>query len=155
MFFAEQAWDSVAKKIPAGMKEAFGFQNLEEINNSSVGEPIRMYYWQDGEMITSNTYRVPILVEGKMVSLLTVSANENMTSDDFGGSLLARNIQLISDEYRVNVTGILRIHSLQSDFLIFEEGGISYFIPVTPHTLQNLSQKNILKLNDVATLTQR
>jgi len=152
--FAEQVWDSIAKKIPQGMEEAFGFRSFEDIENSSIGEPVKMYYWQEGNMVASNNYRVPILVEGKMVSLLTVSANEDMTSNDFGGSLLAHNIQLISEKYRVNITGILRIHLLRTDFLIFEKDNTSYFIPLTAHTLQDLSQKNILKINDIMTITK-
>jgi len=155
--FAEQAWFSAAQKIPAGMEEAFGFKNLEEIEKSSIGEPIRMYYWQgreDGEIITSNTYRFPILVDGKKVSLLTVSTDGEMTSEDFGGAILARNIQDISDAYQVKITGILRIHIINSDFLVFEEKNISYFIPVVPHTLSNLSQKNVLELNDIVTIVR-
>jgi hypothetical protein len=150
--FAEQAWESTAQKIPTGREQDFGFNTLEEIQNSTVGEPIRMFYWQDETMITSNMYRVPILVDGKMVALLTVSANEDMTSDDFGGAQLARNIQLISDEYQVKITGILRIHPLSIDFLIFDKENTSYFIPATPQTLRNLSQRNILERNEVVTL---
>ena len=73
--FAEQAWDSVAKKIPVGMEEPFGFKNREEIENSNIGNPIRMFYWENGAMVASNDYRVPILVNGNKASLLTVSAN--------------------------------------------------------------------------------
>jgi hypothetical protein len=154
MLFAEQEWHSVAQKIPIGMEEAFGFKNREEVENSSIGIPIRMFYWENGTMVASNDYRLPIKKKKKMVSLLTVSANEEMNTGDFGGSQLARNIQLISDEYRVNIIGILRVHTLSSDFLIFNEKNTSYFIPVTSQTLQNLSQKTILERHEVATLIQ-
>jgi hypothetical protein len=153
--FAKHAWDSVAKKIPTGMEESFGFRNWEEIENSSVGNPVKMYYWQDGAMIASNTFRFPILVDEKMVSLLSVFADEGLHIGDFGGSQLARYIQLISDEYEVKATGILRIHSMRTDFLIFEKNSTSYFIPVTPETLQNLSNRTILNIDDILAITQK
>ncbi|MCL2073111.1 MAG: hypothetical protein FWH18_04260 [Marinilabiliaceae bacterium] len=150
--FAAQSWDSISKKIPSGMEETFGFNDLEEIKNSSFGMPIRMYYWQNNEMIESYTFRVPIIVNEKMVSLLTVSAENEMTTGDFGASLLAQNIQLISDYYNVTIIGILRVHSITTDFLIFEDINISYFIPVLPSVLQNLSQRNILTIKDISTI---
>jgi hypothetical protein len=150
--FAEQAWESTAQKIPTGREKDFGFNNAEEIQKSTMGEPIRMFYWQNEAVVTSNTYRVPILVDGKMVSLLTVSADGEMSAGDFGGSQLARSIQQISDAYQIKTTGILRIHAMSTDFLIFDEKNVSHFVPITPQTLQNLSQKNILELNEVVTL---
>ena len=150
--FAAKSWDSISQKIPPGMEEAFGFNDLEEIRNSSFGIPIKMYYWQNDNMIESNTYRVPIVVNGKMVSLLTVSADNEMTTGDFGATLLAQNIQLISDSYQVKITGILRVHSITTDFLIFAEMNTSYFIQVTPSVLQNLSQKNVLTITDISTI---
>jgi len=150
--FAEQQWDLVYKKIPEGMESQFGFQSHEDMVNAKMGNPIEMYYWGENNIVKSQTYRVPVLVNGKMVSFLTVSAGEEMTTGDFGGSQLAQTIQIIADQYNVEPYGILRIYSITSDFFIFDNHGIFNFISISSHNYNSSEPKNILDIEDIRQL---
>ena len=152
--FAIQKWDSISKKIPEGMEQEFGFQSQNEMANATMGEPIMMYYWKEGNMVESQIYRVPVLVEGKMVSLLSVSNEQQLNTGDFGASQLARTVQAISEKYKVKVQGILRIHSLFSDYFMFENNGIINFIPISTFHHEKPSQSNILNIEDIKRLTE-
>ena len=129
--FATEQWGNVAQKIPSGQEELYGFQDQNEIAHATMGTPIRMFFWQDNNIIESQTYRVPVMVEGKMVSLLTVSLGEKMSVEDFGGNVLAQAIQEISEKNGVEPYGILRVYSIVSDFYIINENNNLSYIPIS------------------------
>lgn len=137
MKFATEQLDSIFNKIPKGMESQFGFQSLEDMENATIGNPIGMYYWKENDIIESPIYRVPILVDGKMVSLLTVSTEEQLTVGDFGSNQLAQTVQKIADMYNINPLGILRVYSISSDFLMFKNSeGDFQFIPMSKPTVE-------------------
>ena len=131
--FATEQWDYVAKKIPAGKEELYGFQDQNEIAHATMGTPIRMFFWKENNIIESQIYRVPVMVEEKMVSLLTVSSGNEMSVEDFGGSVLIKVIQEISEKNGVKPYGILRVHSISSDFYIINENSNLSYILISPN----------------------
>ncbi len=141
--FAEQNWADIAKKIPQGMENQFGFQSVSEIQKASLGQPIKMYHWGNNTVIDSKVYRVPVMVDQKMVSLLTVEAKDRMVLGDFGGAQLAQKIQSIADQSGVVLHGILRVYSKSSDFLIFQQNNEPVFIPISSYIQYNTDSKGI------------
>ena len=73
------------------------------------------------------------MVEEKMVSLLTVSSGEKMSVEDFGGSVLIKAIQEISEKNEVKPYGILRVHPISSDFYIINENDDLNYILISPN----------------------
>ena len=131
------------------MEWQFGFRSADELANATMGIPINMYYWENNNIVKSQTYRVPVLVNGRMVSLLTVLADEKMSAGDFGANRLAHIIQNLVDTHKVYPVGILRIYSITSDFFMFLTGGEIQYIPISANIYDHSRKVEILNLEDI------
>jgi hypothetical protein len=78
-------------------------------------------------------WRVPVIVNGEYRALLNVQKKDNEYKiADFGASVLAEDIQNVMNENKdKDVSGILRITAITSDFLIVRSGDKEEYLPLT------------------------
>jgi len=137
----------ILKKIPLGYEENYGFHNREELQNALAGKPFNCYSLIDNELKSTSTFRIPITVEQEFRALATVEyIKDTLHVVDFGANVLAKEIQAVCNENSNMVfLGILRIYSINSDFLVMTEGQQDFFIPLT-------SAKMYLKNNNFSSI---
>lgn len=117
-------------KIPIGHERDYGFDNRDQFNQITPGNPIRLYCLPDESGDINNTdnaisprneWFLPLIVNNKYVALLTVSREgNNFTAVDFGAKDLATelNTHKFQIENLNDGTGLLRVYNIQSDFLM-------------------------------------
>jgi hypothetical protein len=113
-------------RIPAGAELSWGFSSREELSRAEIGRPIRVIH---GAVDASRTvlqpvdlYRVPVIVDGHAVCLMTMSKNDRgeWIAVDLGGAGLARAI----DDGNANAeVSLVRFHALKMDFFMSEKNG--------------------------------
>lgn len=84
--------------IPVGREKDYGFDSRNDFSKIKIEEPYKIYYisYKDNRLsfISGNEWRVPISVDGKYSTLLTVQINNNKPEVvDLGGVVLAQKIQ--------------------------------------------------------------
>lgn len=111
--------------IPQGQEQEYGFVNRADFSNVEIGEVYTMYFAErkDGvvNLVKSNTFRVPVKVNGKSVALLTVKYNENGTAEivDFGAAKLAQKLDAFESNYKSsNDRVLLRNTFVKQDFIV-------------------------------------
>ncbi len=104
--------------IPNYLLPNYGFNNRNEIQKAIIENPIKVYTIKNKEMIPTNTWRIPISIDGEYRALFTVIKEDNgeYLLVDFGAIRLAKEIQK-----RINGSTIylLRIFELQTDFVFY------------------------------------
>lgn len=118
--------------IPAGVEKLYGFENREDFLRAQIGAPFRMYSLNTGFLNNLKSdlkefiypvdeWRVPVLIDDKMVSLLTVvKENESYKCVDIGGSALASELNQYEIFYDKNsdLRALLRLYQIHCDILI-------------------------------------
>ncbi len=126
-------------KIPVGQEGMFGFNDRSEFLKAEIGCPYEMitltndfindpqFFSDKNYLVSTNNWRVPILVSNEARALLTVSniANEWRVVK-IGAKGLAFELQMLNQDNRFSGDlKILRVFQLKSDFLL-TEGNIVY-----------------------------
>jgi hypothetical protein len=134
------------EKIPDGYEVHYGFKDRSEFPKTEIGIPLQVYtinpdsidekdgsskmYLQD-----VNEWRVPVIVDNEYRALITVvKSGEKYNAVDFGGAVLAKRIGTISGVHPGCVNKIVRIYSIQSDYILADSAGVKgedgIYIPV-------------------------
>lgn len=118
--------------IPQGQEQEYGFVNRSDFSKVEIGEPYTMYFTERKEgiinLLKSNTYRVPVKVNGRSVALLTVKYNENGTAEivDFGATKLAQKLDAFESNYKsANERILLRNTFVKRDFIVTDLEALS------------------------------
>ncbi len=145
----------ILEKIPLNYEENYGFHSREEFQNALAGTPFNCYTLMDNELKNSPTYRVPIAVDQEFRALVTVEyINDTYHVVDFGANVLAKEIQMVCNENPNMVfLGILRIYSINSDFLVMKKDQQEVLVPLTSAKMF-LKSKNILNIDNYYTKDQ-
>lgn len=110
--------------IPQGQESEYGFDSRADFAKVTFGEPYQVYFVvrKAGAVSfqSTNNWRVPILVDGQSVALLTVIADENESKViDFGAKGLAEKLQAFETEYNAeNERVLLRNTYLAVDYIV-------------------------------------
>jgi len=130
--FAKRNLQSVLEKIPTNDEISFGFNNREEFKLAEIGNPLEFIWYSEAKDNSNKVWRVPIIVNGEYRALLNVQNLENeFKIADFGASVLARDIQKTMNENTdKNVSGVLRLTAITSDFLIVRNGEKEEYLPL-------------------------
>jgi len=129
---AKQGLNNFLSLIPAGDEKLYGFEKREDFLRAEVGEPLKMYSLNPGFLndpdadlkkfiFPLNEWRVPVLIDGKMVSLLTViKENDSYKCVDIGGSALATELNSYEKYFDKNSDEktLLRLYQIRCDILI-------------------------------------
>jgi hypothetical protein len=145
------AADEVKKfleKIPDGYETYYGFKDRSEFTKIDIGIPLLVYTLDpdsvdetvDGSkryLKSMNEWRVPVIVDNEYRTLITVvKSGEKYQAVDFGGAVLAKRIGTIHGSHYGYVNSIVRIYSIQSDYILADSAGVKgedgTYIPVNP-----------------------
>jgi hypothetical protein len=131
--FAERNLQSVLEKIPINDEVSFGFNSREEFKQAELGEALEFIWFSETTDNSNKMWRVPVIVNGVYRALLNVQKKDNEYKiADFGASVLAEDIQNVMNENKdKDVSGILRITAITSDFLIVRSGDKEEYLPLT------------------------
>lgn len=117
--------------IPQGQEQEYGFTNRTDFTRVNIGESYAVYFAERKEgvinLLPTHTYRVPVLVNGKSVALLTVKY-ENGTAEivDFGATKLAQKLGEFENSYKApNDRVLVRNVYLKKDFIVADLSSIS------------------------------
>lgn len=119
-------------KIPLGQENKFGFSNREEFFQAEIGIPYEVFSLNtdffDSEnvirnevyIVSTNNWRVPIIVGDQYRALLTVTKVNNQWSVvKIGASGLAEELDLFHKNHpSMKELKILRVFQLKSDFVL-------------------------------------
>ena len=119
-------------KIPVGQENMFGFTNRGDFSQAEIGDPYEVFTLSpeffDTENITRNktyivsteNWRVPIIVNNQHRALLTVSKVNNQWSVvKIGANGLAEELDMFNKNHpSINELKILRVFQLKSDFVL-------------------------------------
>lgn len=112
------------QKIPRGLEKNYGFANRSEFGRASLGRPYHQVGMDaaDGSMEVVDTWRVPILVDGKFRAMLTVAKMKGAwKAVEIGAAKMAADLGRLEREIirgRPNLqVAIIRVFKLKSDFL--------------------------------------
>lgn len=132
--------------IPNYLLPNYGFNNRNEIQKAIIENPIKVYTIKNKEMIPTNTWRIPISIDGEYRALFTVIKEDNgeYLLVDFGAKWLASELQkrLTDDEMH-----LLRVYELKTDFAfygIFSKTA-TFFYPIKAIETQAILFSDILK----------
>lgn len=122
--------------IPQGQEKSYGFSSREDFTKALPGEVYRTIsltneFYQDKELSASKNYirvqnewRVPVVVDGRNRTLLTVLGQDTSLSVvDLGGSGLAEELEFRTKGFENKEKFILRVYSLSMDFVVFADYG--------------------------------
>ena len=131
--FAERNLQSVLEKIPINDEISYGFNSREEFKQAEIGNPLEFIWYSETKDNSNKTWRVPIVVNGEYRALLNVqNLGNEFKIADFGASVLAEDIQKTMNESTdKNVSGVLRLTAITSDFLIVKNGEKEEYLPLT------------------------
>ena len=126
---------SFLQKIPVGQENMFGFTNRGEFSQAEIGDPYEVFtlsleFFDTKNIIRNKTYivstenwRVPIIVNNQHRALLTVSKVNNQWSVvKLGAKALAEELDIFNKNHpSINESNILRVFQLKSDFILTSE----------------------------------
>ncbi len=123
-----QIW-SFTGVLPEQDLADYGFNSKAEFRRIRFDKPVWIYTLKDTIVAFTNTWRIPVTVDGEYRALLTIIKEDgNYKAVDFGATVLARDYQA---KKTPNTIGLLRIYELRSDFLIEKKPDNQIqFIPV-------------------------
>ena len=135
---AYEQLDEYLKKIPIGNEKMFGFNNREEFSKSKIGSPYEVFtlssdffdcrrLQRDSNYIVSTeNWRVPILVDSKYKALLTVSKQDNKwIIVSIGAKGLANELDIFEQNHSyLSNRRILRVFHLKGDFILTSQNTI-------------------------------
>jgi len=120
------------EKIPLGQEEMFGFNNREDFAQAEIGIPYEVLtlnadFFDDENIrrdknyiMSTENWRVPIIVDNKYKSLLTVSRlNNKYNVVKIGANGLANELEIFKQNHpSINTPNILRVFQLKVDFIL-------------------------------------
>lgn len=97
---------SFVNLIPEGRESDYGFAGRSDFSKIKIEDPYETFYVRNTDnqlsFVAGNEWRVPLSVDGKYVSMLTVVFNNDKAEVvDFGGNVLSRKIQEYEKLYSV------------------------------------------------------
>jgi hypothetical protein len=112
------------EKIPAGREKNYGFESRDQFARATLGRPYHMVSMDaaGGSIDVIDTWRVPILVNGRFKALLTVGKKDGAWKTvEIGAAKLSRELEglessVVKGRSDVQVA-IVRVFALRSDFL--------------------------------------
>ena len=122
-------------KIPVGQENMFGFTNRGEFSQAEIGDPYEVFtlspeFFDTKNIIRNKTYivstenwRVPIIVNNQHRALLTVSKVNNQWSVvKLGAKGLAEELDMFNKNHpSIHESKILRVFQLKGDFIVTSE----------------------------------
>lgn len=115
---------SFVSLIPEGREKSYGFDSRADFSKIKVEEPYQTYYVANKNNVLSlvqgNEWRVPLSVDGKYITMLTVQMNNGAAKVvDMGGATLAQKLQAFEQQYPDVKSNpiIIRNTFLTQDFL--------------------------------------
>ncbi|MDA1009108.1 MAG: hypothetical protein O3C42_00980 [Bacteroidetes bacterium] len=132
---AKKELNNYLQKIPVGQENMFGFNNREEFSQAEIGDPYEIYtlnteFFDAKNIISNKTYivstenwRVPIIVNNKYRVLLTISkVNNEWNVVEIGAKGLAEELDMFNkNHHTINELKILRVFQLKGDFIVTSE----------------------------------
>jgi hypothetical protein len=129
-YLQDNAFDFL-EKIPENQLLKFGIGEISDIGQIDFLSPIGIYTLVDKKLDHANTWRVPLVFEGKVSALFTVYVNANeLAIGDFGAVKLVKYLEqenLCSDR---KFDGIVRLYNIQTDFLMYSLETEPVFEPI-------------------------
>jgi len=121
MNYVRDNYAEILEQIPEGKENMFGFENREAFKNCEIGIPINVLrIVNEVEVEKTNSWRIPLVINGKYIILLTVSAvNQNYEIVDVGGRLLAERIDNYNNADK-KIAFLLRDYRNNTDYVSFE-----------------------------------
>ena len=133
---ADKGLPAMLALIPAGQETNYGFSSREDFAKASTGEVYRTIsftneFYSDKELLpgkdyirVQNEWRVPVVVDGRNRTLLTVFGQDtSLAVVDLGGSGLAAELHSKTTGFESKEKFILRIYPLGIDFIAFVDHG--------------------------------
>lgn len=123
-------------KIQRGQEKTFGFTEQDDLDDCTVGKPIRIMEFSRSFFDTTvqnnveplsikNEWRVPVQLKGQSRALISISGNSgNYTATGLGSVELARELQEKVPDSTIKEEDqyyILRIYPFLAEFLVHEE----------------------------------
>ena len=119
-------------KIPLGQEKMFGFNDRGEFSKAEIGVPYEVYtlnpdFFNDDTIsinksyvVTTNNWRVPVVVDNQNRALLTISKyNNNWAVVKFGATGLANELEIFEVNHpSTSELKILRVFQITSDFIL-------------------------------------
>ena len=122
IIYVEEHYSQILELIPLDRENLYGFENREMFKHCEVGTPIKLLRINfKNEMEITNEWRIPLLINGNTITLLTVIEDEtqNFKIVDMGGNVLAKLI----DKYNTHnekIAYLLRDYRSETDYVAFE-----------------------------------
>jgi len=149
---AKRELSTYLNKIPFGQENMFGFYNRGEFFQADIGTPYEMFTLSNefltnkntinnkDNIVSTNNWRVPIVVNNQYRALLTVSmVNSEWSVVKIGAKGLAEELDVFNKRHPIaGEQKILRIFQLKSDFIL-TSNDLAY--PLA-------SAKNLISIND-------
>jgi hypothetical protein len=129
---ARSSLTAFLEKIPVGHESRYGFLHRNEFGRATCGTPLRMYTdsmktnadESSNRPVALNEWRVPVLVDGGLRSLLTVAMTDGVPEAvELGGAALAREVNEFEKKYHGIRRGLFRLYRLRCDFLMLDRTG--------------------------------
>jgi hypothetical protein len=133
------------KAIPVNLLSIYGISDTLEIQKAQAGTPIPVYYIDHDTLQFSNTWRVPLIVDGQFRSLFTIYFDRDAYAIvDFGAVVLAQNIQNYIS--KTPIVGLLRVFPLQRDYFITQNTSKElFFDPIPVNKNQKIKLPEIIQ----------
>lgn len=162
---ASSSLQSFLEKIPPGFESKYGFSNRNEFKEAQPGTPLRIYVVEfdsnsnvdNLSPIALDEWRVPVMVNGAMRSLLTVAIIDGaLKTVELGGAALAREFDQTGKSFHKCYRALLRVNQFRCDIMLIncKSADISSadFIPLNSATLfSGRNQLQVLSQNAVMT----
>jgi len=152
--YVEEHYTKFLELIPVNKENLYGFENREMFNRCDVGTPIKLLVINDdNEIKITNEWRVPLSIDGKYITLITVIEDDkNYHIVDIGGSYLAKRI----DSYNRNnekISFMLRDYRNKTDYVSFEYNSRSdknfYKIQESDTAIKGISLNEIIETQNI------
>ena len=132
--------------IPNYLLPNYGFNNRNEIQKAIIENPIKVYTIKNKEIIPTNTWRIPISIDGEYRALFTVIKEDNgeYLLVDFGAIRLAKEIQK-----RINGSKLIIRTQYHGDIRECFKETVSKDILINKKEMQILKEKNVVVLTDI------
>ena len=143
-------------QIPLGQEQMFGFINREEFSKAEIGAPYEVYtlnsdFFNDeiisinkSYVITTNNWRVPVVVDNQNRALLTISKyNNNWAVVKLGATGLANELEMFEqNNSSSSELKILRVFQITTDFILTNDDKL-YPLPSAKKLVMSNETRNI------------
>jgi len=153
--YAKEYHRKMLELIPLGKEKLYGFENRDMFYNCEIGNPIKMLrISNEREIEATNEWRVPIINNGKYITLLTIIENgKKYEIVDLGGNILAEIIGNYNNQNE-KISFWLRDYRRIIDYISFEYKSFSdkNFYEIESKSENNFKNSNGISLNEIIEL---